>query len=381
MDNGHLSIEELEQLSQQKGPAENQSHIASCRQCHILLEKYQAVSEKLDQLASARIGARNGMNCPDERIWLDVAGGTLPSEESLKYIQHASECTSCAHRLRAATRIFQEELSPEEEKTIEALPSAGAKQRKRLAQQLADKANAGHSGREEISPKRKRSFWWPFSLSIAGAAVVVAIIFSTIPRNSPAAVDQLLAQAYTENRTIEMRIPGAKHGDIRQQRSGTVGSILNNSEAARSAQDKISTALKKDPGNPQWLILQAQLDLLDWRYQAAASELKKMIQTGADSTSFLLMRALVLYEQGQDEHDQQLQNEAVDLLGRILQREPTNSIALFDQALACEDLYNYVCAAKDWNQLLQVEKDQGWTAEARRHLNQIQEKKTPMPRP
>lgn len=376
MYNGHLSIEEIEQLSQQKGAAENHSHAENCRQCQTLLEKHRTVSAKLDQLASVRIGAKNAMNCPDERVWFDVAAGTLASDESLRHVQHAAECESCAQRLRAATRMFQEELSPEEEKEIAALPSAGAREQRKLAQKMAGAVGSDVSPAREISAKRRRSLWWPLSFSLAGAAAVAAAVFFVWPRNSPADVEKLLAQAYTQDRTIEMRIPGAKHAEIRQLRAAGAGSILGVSGSAREAQDKISAALKKDPESADWLILQAQLYLLDWRYQAALSMLNR-VETDTNSSSFLLTRALALNEQGQIEHDPQLQGEAVDVLGRVLQKEPDNTTALFNQAVACEELYMYECASKDWHQFLNVDKDSGWAAEARQHLNRIEEKKTP----
>lgn len=371
----HLSLEELDELNQQKGPAENQTHLVACPQCKSLLEKFKAVSAKLDKLASVPIGADNAMNCPEERIWFEVAAGTLPETESLQHIQHAAECSSCGRKLKIATRMFEEQLSPEEKETLAQLPSAEAKGQRKLAERLGGTAATNV---RVVADKRKRSFWKPLSFSLAGAAVAIAavLVFVSVNRHdSPADVAKLLAQAYTENRTIETRIPGAKHAEIRQQKSGDTGSLLNTPEAARKAADRISAGLKKDPNNPDWLILQAQLDLLDWRYKAAMSALNKA-GTGSDRIDFLLTRALALNEEGEVEHNPLVQGEAIDLLGRVLQKDPNNSTALFNQAIVCETLYMYECASKDWQQLLSIEKDTGWAAEAREHLNRIQEKKT-----
>jgi tetratricopeptide (TPR) repeat protein len=374
--NGHLSIEELEELSQQRGPAENQAHMQVCPQCKSLLADCQELSAKLSQLASVRIGGNDGMNCPDERVWLDVAGGTLSPEETTKYVQHAADCPSCGPKLQAATQLFQDELTPEEEKAISSLPSASPTAQRRLAERLTQSTP---SPLPEPVHKGKRSIWWPLSFSLAGAAAVAAVVFFLVPvllsRNSPAEAQKLLAEAYTQDRKIEMRIPGAKHAEMKQQRSGDAGSLLAMPEAERKALDKIAAGQKKDPDNPQWLILQAQADLLDRRYKPALSALSR-VETGTDSTDFLLTRALALNEQGEAEHDPQLQGHAIDLLGRILQKEPDNTTALFNQAIVCEELYMYECASKDWQHVLQIEKDPGWIAEAREHLNRIVEKKT-----
>lgn len=377
MYNGHLSIEELEELIQQRGPAENQSHVENCRQCRELLEDCQAISAKLAKLASVPIGAANGMNCPDPRVWFDVAGGTLSSEETAKHVQHAADCPTCGPRLRMATQIFHEELTPEEEKALAALPSATPTAQRKLAEKLAQAVTPEPV---PIADSRKRSFWWPLSFSLAGAAALAVVVFFTVPlllsRNSPADVQKLLAEAYTQDRKIEMRIPGAKHAEMKQQRSGDADSLLAMPEAERKALEKISAGQKKDLDNPQWLILQAQADLLDWRYKPALTALNR-VETSTDSADFLLTRALALDEQGQAEHDPQLQGQAVDLLGRILQKEPDNTTALFNRAVVCEELYMYECASKNWQRLLQIEKDPGWIAEARQHLTRIQEKKTP----
>lgn len=376
MYNGHLSIEELEEVSQQKGPAENQSHVENCRQCRELLEDCQAISVKLAKLAAVPIGAGNGMNCPDPRVWLDVAAGNLSSDESLKYVQHATDCPGCGPKLRTATRLFADELTLEEEKAISSLPSSSPKAQRKLAEKLTQ---SSPSPMPEPALKHKRFFGWPLSFSLAGAAAVAAIVFFTLPvlisRNSLSETQKLLAEAYTQNRQIEMRIPYAKHGEIKQQRSGESGSLLAMPAAERKALDKISAGLAKNPDNPQWLILQAQADLLDWRYRPALTELNR-IETGLDSSDFLLTRALALNEQGQAEHDPQLQGQAVDLLGQVLQKDPNNTTALFNQAIVCEELYMHECAIKNWQHLLDVEKDPGWITEAQQHLNRIQEKKS-----
>jgi len=84
---------------------------------------------------------------------------------------------------------------------------------------------------------------------------------------------------------------------------------------------------------------------------------------------------LALYEQAEIEHNPQALGEAVDLLGKILQKSPDNAVALFNRAVACEKLSMNECASSDWAHLLQVEKDSSWSTEALEHLNRIKEKK------
>src|SRR5215472_12714302 len=125
------------------------------------------------------------------------------------------------------------------------LPSASDKAQRELAERFSSTSSTSTATRV-VPEKTKRSFWRPLSFSLAGAAATLAtvlIVLSINRHDSPTDVAKLLAQAYTENRTIEMRIPGAKHAEIRQERSGDAGSILSKSGAARQAADKISAGL------------------------------------------------------------------------------------------------------------------------------------------
>lgn len=368
MYNGHLSIEEIDQLSQQKGAAENQSHMENCRQCQALLEKHRTVSAKLDQLASVRIGAKNGMNCPDERVWFDVAAGTLASDESLRQVQHAAECEACAQRLRTATRMFQEELSPEEEKEIAALPSASARQQKKMAQRIAAVVSSDVSASQQISPKRKRSLWWPLSLSLAGAAAVTAVVLFAWPRNSPADVEKLLAQAYTEDRTIEMRIPGAKHAEIRQQRGAADdGSFVDLPESFRKAADRIALGLRTSPKNDQWLLLEARLDLLQAHYHAALSALVK-IATPSSAQHYHLTMGIALLQKGESESDRDSYLQAIEQFSAALDETPHDPVALFNRGLAYDKLNLLQNASDDWKSVLDAETDPGWRSEASQYL-------------
>src|SRR5437660_11692296 len=122
--NGHSSSEQLDQLSRQPegSGASPWSHIESCVQCRTTLEKYRKLYIRLDQLAANGVRSTSTMNCPDESIWLEVAAGTLSPEESLSFSSHAATCDACARKLQAAIRIFDPEVTEEEERILDSLP-------------------------------------------------------------------------------------------------------------------------------------------------------------------------------------------------------------------------------------------------------------------
>jgi tetratricopeptide (TPR) repeat protein len=185
-----------------------------------------------------------------------------------------------------------------------------------------------------------------------------------------------MAQAYPENRNLEMRIPYAKHGEFRQLRSGDSVSLLSLPEAYREASVRIAAQMKKNPNDPGWLLASAQFDLMHWDYPSALKTLDKIEDAKFKSSSQLLMiRALALYEQAEDRHQQEPYFETADLLGKVLLNAPNDPVALFNQAIVCERIESWQCAESDWNRLLTVETDRAWADEARERLKQIENKK------
>ena len=77
--------------------------------------------------------------------------------------------------------------------------------------------------------------------------------------------EPLLAQAYSERRTLEVRIPGANYAPLRVER-GTGGSNLDKPESLLKAEALIGENLQKNSADPTWLQFKARADLLDGNY-------------------------------------------------------------------------------------------------------------------
>jgi len=225
----------------------------------------------------------------------------------------------------------------------------------------------------------RRFFSWKWIMVPATAAALMAVgIWYLQQRDTPEKVAKLEAQAFTEQRTTQMRIPYAGYAAFNQKRSGDTPSRSSLPQSLNLAADKIAKHLQKEPDDPQWLMLSARLDLLDWNYKSALSTLEKISDARiVESPEYLMTRAFALFQKSEVLKESQGYSEAVDLLDKALQKAPGDPVLLFNQAIACEKIYSYGCAENDWNRLLAVEKDPQWTAEARKHLDQIREKKTP----
>src|SRR5262249_58730214 len=145
---------------------------------------------------------------------------------------------------------------------------------------------------------KKSWLWNRWLLAPAATAACAALVFGVwyARRDTPEKAERLMAQAYAEDRRMEMRIPYAAHADFHQTRSGEPESRLSSPESMGKATEEIAAQLKRNPDDPVWLLLGARLDLLDWHYKPALSRLDRIGGVTADSPEMRMTRALALYE-------------------------------------------------------------------------------------
>jgi CHAT domain-containing protein/tetratricopeptide (TPR) repeat protein len=371
--NGHLSIEELEELIQQRGPAENQAHVQVCSQCKSLLADCQELSAKLSQLASVRMGGSNGMNCPDPRVWFDVAAGTLSPEDSLKHLQHAADCPSCGPKLRKATQLFQDELTPEEEKALAVLPSAVAQTQRKLAEQLAAATNQQP---QPIVVKPKRRFWRPLYVTFATAAILVLTAFLSLGPIT----DSLLAHGYKERGTLELRIAKAD-----PPKEGTRGADMEERVQPASlvlADLLIRSRLAFNPQNARWLGEKGRLELIEGKSLTALEDLTRAHALNPQSKVITidLASAMIVHYSGHQEQPTELfqaQEELLKVLPRDstdnaeLRRDPDNLLAVYNLAVIYELIGSLPQAIQEWELYLKLDSNSPWADEARRRLERL----------
>src|SRR5207248_183043 len=66
---------------------------------------------------------------------------------------------------------------------------------------------------------------------------------------------------------------------------------------------------------------------------------------------------------------------AVELLGRVLSKEPRDEVALFNRAIASDRLFLYEQEISDWEHYLEVDPTGEWAAEAKRRLADVEKRK------
>lgn len=382
----HLSNAQIEQYGKRAsgaGPETEawvEQHLDDCPLCRGRVLDFQRTRFAL--LPNQKVNTVPSSNCPSEDDLRNLAAGLYPDPKAAQLKAHAATCGHCGPLLQEYIEDFSDDSSPEEQAFLNQLRTSSPEFREQAARKMLEREVFK---KNPVTPEpapatnRRRFFSWKWIMVPALPAVaLIAVGIWYLQRDTPEKVAKLEARAFTEQRTTEMRVPYAAFADFNQRRSGDNPSRSTLPLSLNLAADKIAKHLQKEPDDPQWLMLSARLDLLDWNYKSALSTLEKISDAQViGSPEYLMTRAFALFQKSEALKESQGYSEAVDLLGKALQKAPDDPVLLFNQAIACEKIHSYECAENDWNRFLAVEKDPQWIAEARKHLDQIREKKTP----
>jgi hypothetical protein len=381
----HLSDAQIEQYGKRAsgaGPETEawvETHLDDCSSCRSRVLEFQRTQFAL--LPDPKVNTVSSSNCPSEEDLRTLAAGLCSNPLTAQLTAHAAACGHCGPLLRECQEDFSDDVTPEEQTALGKLRSASPEWQQQKAREMLEREMLK---KNRVIPEPllvtnwRRFFSWKWIMVPALPAIaLIAVGIWYLQRDTPETVAKLEAQGYTQQRTVEMRVPYAAYADFNQRRSGDNPSRSSFPPSLNQAADKIAKHLEKEPDDPKWLMLSARLDLLDWNYKSALSTLEKISDARiAESPEYLMTRAFALFQKSEALKESQGYSEAVDLLDKALQKAPDDPVLLFNQAIACEKIHSYECAESDWNRLLAVEKDPQWTAEARKHRDEIRKKKT-----
>jgi hypothetical protein len=354
--------------------------------------------------ADPQVRTASTPECPSDDALRQLAAGLTPEDVAAKLTQHAATCNHCGPLLRTYTEIFSDDFTPEEQAALANLQSSSAAWQKNTARQMLEVAGrtnaagdaraAGASAAEADSSRtagtvesgekpagklvstasNRKPFFWKWALVPAAAAVVAVAAFSIwyTQRDTPEKVEMLLTQAYTEQRTMEMRIPGASWGSYSISR-GRKDRLkpLSLLEAEDALGRQSYTSLQK----ADWIRALAEAYIIGDEPQKAISILEKMARSSRLSNRLQVDLALAYFGQGEQTHDAKSYEKSGELLDSLLQQQPTNVVALFNRALVYERLNAKDKAEEQWKTYLNVEKDPAWSAEAQTRLENLRESK------
>jgi len=215
---------------------------------------------------------------------------------------------------------------------------------------------------------RRRLIW-----CVAIVCVPIAVLF-WIVREQTRPVEQLLLEAYTQQRVVELRVPNAAYSTLSREKNDRVYSRLDRPQSLLLAESRIAEELKDSPANPGVLKLRARADLLDWNYQDAIETLKYALEDAPDSLDLQMDLATAYFERAEANEQPSDYGRAIELLGKILQGQPKNEVALFNRGIVFEKLALYRQAGRDCDSYLLLDQSSPWAAEVRQRQEALRPK-------
>lgn len=381
----HLTIEQIERLlGVQRGGAENpgepsldeaQRHLANCENCQKLVSTEKARDQALQSLKQ-EFPARASQDCPTEVNFYELAAGVLEDKDSEALVKHATECDRCGPMLRQAFEQLSAPQTNQESEVVASLKTSRPEWQERFGRTLAATAKGDVNVTGRLSDKVNSRWGFPKMVWAFGTLAVIAVAIlavAAIWKSRPNYADSLLATAYTERRTLELRIPGATHAPLQITR-GPQSSSFDKPPALLEAENLIATHLRAGTPNVSWLQAKARADLLDGNYDSAVRTAEEALDLDPNSPSLLNDLGSAYFERAESEKSALDYGRAYDSLSKALAKDPDDLVALFNRAVVAERAHLYTEAENDWNHYLLIETDPAWQSEARTRLAQLEQK-------
>ena len=318
--------------------------------------------ERLAQLKSGKTGTPSPQ-CPPDSVWLELAARIRPNPERL--LRHAAQCDHCGALLRDAVEDLPGECTPQEEAQIAGLASATPKWQKDLARSLI----TGARGSAPADPRPRRPRFW-LLYAVAAMVLIILSTWAVLYRSPTHSTQLLLADAYSEHRTLELRIPAAKHAPVRLERGAGLSNLDKPSSLLR-AESIIAEHLRKNPNDVEFLDAKARADLIDGNFDSAIKTLQRAMETQPLSPVLMTDLATAYFARAEATGQAIDYGRAIDNLGKVLATSPDDSLALFNRAIAEERMFLYDDAVADWEHFLRVEMDPAWREEGRQRLEEL----------
>lgn len=379
-DEGHLTIGQIQSLLaisvEELTPEESklwedaELHLTQCTACQTVLAMERKVQTRLRDLRATSPGERSA-GCPSSVALYELAGGQIYEEEAEALIKHIVDCDNCSAEFRQATTDLDSEPTMEETALVLALKTSRPDWQIAFAHKLAESfelRQESHLAKSPtLVPRRFQRLVW--ALGAATAILAVLFVVAMMWHSSPQYAANLLASAYSEQRTMELRIPGAEYSPLRITR-GAGSSRLDRPRALLAAEELIGRKLAERRDDPEWLEAKARADLVDGNYEAALKTLSSL----PESAPVLIDLATAYFERGEATNGPVDFGNAVEAFGKALVKAPEDRIALYNRAIVCERISLHTQAIDDWERYLKIDGKTKWAAEAREHLRELKDK-------
>jgi tetratricopeptide (TPR) repeat protein len=302
--------------------------------------------------------------CPEPGEWALLLSAGVSSSESanVNALQaHAAVCRPCAQRLRALSA----DVSPEEGAVLAGLACTSAQGQHTLAAELA------RTPRQARLRPASRLYLWTGAGLAASLLVAAGLLSWWRLENNP---EHQLAEAYTQARIFELRMPGAGFAEVAPRTHLRGGSAAREPGRLLEARARIERQLENAPEDVHWLQLEARADILEEKFDPAIDILDRLVAAGPVTTSLLLDDASAYYQRGEATGSENDRNAALDFLRRADELAPGDPVVLFNEAVAMEDRGQLMNAVETWNRYLRFERDPRWLTEGRGRLQALEQR-------
>jgi CHAT domain-containing protein/cytochrome c-type biogenesis protein CcmH/NrfG len=355
-------------------------HVEDCRLCKLLVrasappdtpDAFHEVAETLERLRvplSARGDAPFPSSCPEPSRFRELAAGLVSDPEAGALHEHSVRCDACVALLRMAVEDLVVEATEEEIQDVSRLRTASPEWQRALATRLVATPAASIPHGRVRSRSRSVAFF-----AVATAALLALLLPAgawVVLRSRAPSLDRLLADAYSERRTIELRAPGAEYAPMRGQREPG-GSALAKPASLLRAEYLIKDQLERNPDDAALLAARGRAALLEWSYEEAIVSFQESLDILPEQADVLRDLATAYFERAEVEKRPTDYGQTIEYLGRALARAPNDTVALFNRAIASERLFAYAQAIADWETYLRLDPDGEWADEARSRLEAV----------
>lgn len=350
----HLDAAQLTELAAGKpASAEASAHLRLCALCAETLALYGEIGGAA--LADTKSPPADLDACPPPETWPRVTEDPQTLTDGL--MDHIAHCDICAGQLTAALSLPQP--------PVEAPPALDPAKRRLLAERMARSwhEHAGTAPAPRLASRIRRPWLWAAPAALIAAAAVIWLL-------SPS-TDRLIDEAYAERRPVEFRVAGAGYAPLRVERGAA---RPDRPASLLEADARVTRGLASRPDEPALLQQKGRIELLDGEYQSALPMLQRAAELRPDELSVLLDLSLGYFERAEAENRPVDYGTSVELLSRVLAKQPSDRVALFNRAIALERLMMYSEAIRDWTDYLRLDASGPWADEARMRMETVQKK-------
>lgn len=312
--------------------------------------------------AADALADRSTEHCPEPNAWLRVTIGEPGPEEMESLLSHAAVCRTCSERLRQSLHLLSEDVLPEEVVAVGRLETLSTDWQQKLAAELAS------TPLREEHKRHTGVILWVGAALAAMLAIALGVTAWWLHVNAP---ERMIAQAYSNSRPFDLRIPFAGYGEVVLQDHLRGGAASREPSALVEAKARIERHLAGSSPDSHWLELKARAEILEEKFDPAIEILDRLLATGPATASIYVDDATAYFQRGTISGSESDRTTALEYLRRADEQTPGNPVVLFNEALVMEDRGQAINAIETWNRYLNFERDPRWKAEGQRRLEAL----------